>query len=74
MPTTAEHTPAVEEPKHRLSQLTTFELDAYLRQLERAVAFFERTQAPVLAILRDKLAQARAEQEERQRIRRAPGR
>ncbi len=53
--------PALDEPRHRLSQLTTYELDAYLRQLERAVAFFERTQAPVLAFLRDRLAQARAD-------------
>jgi len=69
--TTAGQPPAVEEPGHRLSQLTTYELDAYLHQLERAVAFFERTQAPVLAFLRDRLAQARAEHDDRQRIRAA---
>jgi len=69
--TTAGQPPAVDEPRHRLSQLTTYELDAYLRQLERAVVFFERTQAPVLALLRDRLAQARAEHDDRQRIRAA---
>jgi len=69
--TTAGQPPAVEEPGHRLSQLTTYELDGYLRQLERAVAFFERTQAPVLAFLRDRLAQARAEHDDRRRIRAA---
>ena len=69
--TTAGQPPAVEEPGHRLSQLTTYELDAYLRQLERAVAFFERTNAPVLAVLRDRLAQARAEHDDRRRIRHA---
>jgi len=69
--TTAGQPPAVEKPRHRLSQLTTYELDAYLRQLERAVAFFERTNAPVLAVLRDRLAQARAEHDDRRRIRHA---
>ena len=69
--TTAGQPPAVDEPRHRLSQLTTYELDGYLRQLERAVVFFERTQAPVLAFLRDRLAQARAEHDDRRRIRAA---
>jgi len=69
--TTAGQLPAVDEPKHPLSQLTTYELDAYLRQLERAVAFFEPTNSPVLSVLRDRLAQARAEHDDRRRIRAA---
>jgi len=66
--TTAGQPPAVEEPGHRLSQLTTYELSTYLRQLKNAVAFFERNPAPVLARLTDALAQARAEHDERQAI------
>jgi len=69
--TTAGQPPAIDEPRHRLSQLTTYELDAYLRQLEHAVAFFEQTQAPVPAFLRDRRAQARAEHDDRRRIRAA---
>jgi len=65
---TAEQPPAVDEPKHKLSELTTFELNTYLRQLGNAVAFFERTQAPILALMRDKLAKAEAEQADRVRL------
>ena len=67
MPATAEQPPPVDEPKHPLAQLTTYELAAYLCQLQATVAFFEMTQAPVLARLRDKLAQVVAEQEDRAR-------
>ena len=56
MPATTEQPPSVDEPKHPLAQLTTYELTAYRRQFQAAVAFFEKTQAPVLARLRDKLA------------------
>jgi hypothetical protein len=36
----------VEHPKHRMSQLATFELRDYRLQLERAIAFFDK-QDPV---------------------------
>jgi hypothetical protein len=68
MPATAEQPPPVDEPKHPLAQLTTYELVAYRRQLQAAVAFFEQTQAPVLARMKDKLAQVAAEQEDRARL------
>lgn len=38
--------PDVHHPPHRLAQLTTYELRAYRRELENAVAFFGR-QDPV---------------------------
>lgn len=68
MPTTAEQPPPVDEPKHPLAQLTTYELHAYLRQLRAAVTFYERTRSPVLALMRDKLARVVAEQEDRVRL------
>jgi hypothetical protein len=71
MPATAEQPLPVDEPKHPLAQLTTDELSAYRRQLQSAVAFFRKTQAPVLARLRDNLAQVVAEQEDRARFARA---
>lgn len=37
MPATAEQPSAVDEPKHPLVQLTTYELAAYRRQLQSAV-------------------------------------
>jgi hypothetical protein len=46
-----EQPPPVDEPKHPLTQLTTYELNAYLRQLRAAVAFFEKTQAPALGVM-----------------------
>jgi hypothetical protein len=58
------------EPEHPLSQLTTFELRYYRRQLESAIAFFDR-QDPVplaRARLQASLAAVLAEQEERARI------
>jgi hypothetical protein len=63
-----EQPPSLDEPKHPLAQLTTYELNAYLRQLQAAVTFFEKTQAPALAVMRDKLAQVLAEQADRKRL------
>jgi hypothetical protein len=63
-----EQPPPVDEPKHPLTQLTTYELNAYLRQLRAAITFFEKTQAPALAVIRDKLAQVLAEQADRKRL------
>jgi hypothetical protein len=60
----------VDQPKHPLPAMTTYELRDYRRQLESAVAFFDR-QTPVPPA-RDRL-QARlddviAEQDDRARI------
>jgi hypothetical protein len=68
MPVTAQQPPPVDEPKHPLAQLTTYELDSYLRQLQGAVAFLEKTRAPVLALMQDRLAQVVNEQEDRARL------
>jgi hypothetical protein len=62
--------PRVNEPKHPLSALTTYELRDYRRQLENALAFFD-AQDPVPAVrdgLRARLDDVLAEQESRQRI------
>ena len=68
MSAVTEQPPPVDEPKHPLAQLTTYELNAYLRQLQAAVAFFEKTRAPAVDVLRDKLAQVLAEQVDRKRL------
>jgi hypothetical protein len=62
--------PAVETPKHPLYALATFELDGYRRELERAIAFFDRTPpvAPVQADLHAALDAVLAEQESRRRL------
>jgi hypothetical protein len=48
MPATAAtpHSPTVDQPQHPLHALTTYELRNYRRDLERAIAFFDR-QTPV---------------------------
>jgi hypothetical protein len=62
--------PAVEQLAHPLPALATFELAAYRRQLEHAIEFYERTgpAAALLAGLRENLAEAIAEQDDRARI------
>jgi hypothetical protein len=62
--------PAVEQPKHPLHALTTFELRDYRHQLERAIAFFDgRDQVPpARAVLRARLDAVLAEQDERARL------
>jgi hypothetical protein len=62
--------PVTTEPKHPLSQLTTFELRDYRHQLESAIAFFDRQDPvpPARDRLRASLAGVLAEQEERARI------
>lgn len=71
MPTmTTEQPPAVEQPKHPLHALTTFELRDYRRQLENAITFFD-TKDPVPAVrdeLQARLDAVTAEQESRTRI------
>ena len=62
--------PAVQLPKHPLHALTTFELRDFRRQLEHAIAFFDR-QDPVPAVrgdLQATLDAVAAEQESRARI------
>ena len=60
----------VEHPKHRMSQLATFELRDYRRQLENAIAFFDRQDPvpPARTRLQARLDAVLAEQDERARI------
>jgi hypothetical protein len=59
----------VEEPKHRLTQLTTFELRDYRRDLERAIAFFDAKDPvpPARDRLQGRLDEVIREQESRKR-------
>jgi len=72
MPTaeTARHAPEVNRPQHRLTQLTTYELRDYRRQLESAIAFFDGKDPvpPARDRLRAALAAVAAEQDDRARI------
>lgn len=64
---------AVEPPKHPLPALTTFELRDYRRDLESAIAFFDR-QDPVPSACRQlqaRLDEVLAEQDERAKLARA---
>jgi len=63
----------VEQPKHPLHALTTFELRDYRRELESAIAFYDKRHpvAPVQADLRRRLDAVIAEQDERARLARA---
>lgn len=54
----------VDQPKHPLHALTTFELRDYRRQLETAIRGIS-PDAPVQAVLRAKLDAVIAEQDER---------
>ncbi|MGD0064430.1 MAG: hypothetical protein ABSB76_13435 [Streptosporangiaceae bacterium] len=68
--TTTQHVPPVDEPKHPLHALTTYELRDYRRQLENAIAFAGQ-QTPVPAIrddLQAKLDAVTAERESRERL------
>jgi hypothetical protein len=65
--------PVVEKPAHKLAQLTTYELRDYRRDLEKAIAFFDR-QDPVPAVragLQARLDAVIGEQDDRARIARA---
>ncbi len=62
--------PRVNQPKHPLPAMTTYELRAYRRQIENALAFFA-AQDPVPAVrdgLQARLHDVMAEQESRKRI------
>jgi len=65
--------PGADQPKHPLYALTTYELRDYRRELERALAFFDRQTPvpPASAELRARLDAALAEQDERARLARA---
>jgi hypothetical protein len=58
------------EPKHPLSQLTTFELRGYRRELESAIAFFDKRDPvpPARHRLQAKLDAVITEQDERVRL------
>jgi hypothetical protein len=60
----------VDPPKHPLHAMTTFELRDYRRELEQAIAFFDRQDPapPARDRLRAKLDEVLAEQDERARI------
>jgi hypothetical protein len=72
MPSTAasQQAPIVNQPEHPLYALTTYELRDYRRDLETAIAFFDR-QAPVPQV-RDRLQatfdDVIAEQDDRKRL------
>ena len=63
----------VEQPKHPLDAMTTFELRDYRRQLEGAIAFFDRQDPvpPARRRLQARLADVAAEQDDRARLARA---
>ena len=72
MPATAatQQTPAVDQPKHPLHALTTYELAYYRRRLENAIAFLGK-QDPVPPIRADRQAaldRVIAEQEDRRKL------
>jgi hypothetical protein len=70
---TAQQPPAVEAPAHKLSELTTYELRNYRRELERAIVFFDTKNPvpPVRADMRARLDDVIAEQDDRARMARA---
>ncbi len=63
----------VDPPKHPLPALTTFELRDFRRDLERAIAFFDRQDPvpPARRRLQARLDDVLAEQDERARLARA---
>jgi hypothetical protein len=60
----------VESPPHPLHALTTFELRGYRRQLESAIAFFDKADPvpPARGDLQARLDEVRAEQDDRARL------
>jgi hypothetical protein len=63
----------VDQPKHPLHAMTTFELRDYRRQLESAIAFFDRQDPvpPARDRLQARLAAVTAEEDDRVRLARA---
>ena len=68
-PVTTEHL-TVDPPKHPLHAMTTYELRDYRRELERAIAFFDRQTfvPPARVRLQARLDDVVAEQDERSRL------
>ncbi|HLK74072.1 MAG TPA: hypothetical protein VKU77_10555 [Streptosporangiaceae bacterium] len=64
---------AIAEPKHPLAAMTMYELRDYRRQLESAIAFFDRQDPipPARDRLQASLAAVLAEQDARARLARA---
>jgi hypothetical protein len=60
----------VNPPKHPLQALTTYELRDYRRELETAIAFFDRQSSapPARARLQARLDDVVAEQDDRRRL------
>jgi hypothetical protein len=63
----------VEKPKHKLAELTTYELRDYRRELEKAIALFDqqRPVPPARGALQARLEAVIGEQDDRVRIARA---
>lgn len=72
MPTSqaAGQPPDVDQPKHQLHALTSYELRDYRRQLEGAIAFFDRQDPvpPARDRLQARLDEVIAEQDDRARL------
>jgi hypothetical protein len=66
----SQETPTVEQPKHPLHALTTYELRDYRRDLERAIECFQSQDPapPARDVLQARLDAVIAEQESRQKI------
>ena len=62
--------PSVAKPKHKLPELTTYELRGYRLELERAIAFFDAQDSvpAVRADLQARLDAVRAEQDDRAKL------
>jgi len=60
----------VDQPEHPLHALTTYELRDYRRELETAIAFFDRQSSvpPARARLQARLDDVVAEQDDRRRL------
>jgi hypothetical protein len=71
MPATAasDQTPSVDQPKHPLHAMTTYELRDYRRDLERTIAFFDKQDPvpPVRANLQAALDRVITEQDDRKK-------
>jgi hypothetical protein len=70
---TAAQPPVVEKPQHKLSQLTTYELRDYRRELEKAIVFFDQQHPvpPARTALQSRLDAVLGEQADRDRLARA---
>jgi hypothetical protein len=65
--------PGVDKPRYKLSELTTYELRDYRRELEKGIAFFDaqRPVPPARDVLQARLEAVIGEQDDRVRIARA---